>query len=334
MDNISYQNGDQMMSDSDFSDPASVSVVCAEAYFPVEYLPCSFEWSYEDPMYGPRLMSETPRYETGKYKGEPLHVYVARMDTSTPTVLGIHSSKYARSQAGYSTVLDQAEMLFPNSADMCTLFGKGERLVFTQNLGDEVDLGNGDVLQPRLVWTSSLNGAWATSVRSMMHRLSCTNQLMGTEPLWRVRRTANHSDLVEARAQILANQIAHAEAYARQAKILASQEFTDEQFRNMIDVLVPDRSEQDISERALNNDLAKRGAMYQKWHQEKQEFGAGSHLMGSKWLAYNAIQGAEQHYINQNWKYDPDKALAKAVEGKTPFADKAWGILVSEYVSA
>ena len=150
---------------------------------------------------------------------------------------------------------------------------------------------------------------------------------MGTEPLWRVRRTANHSDLVEARAQILANQIAHAEAYARQAKILASQEFTDEQFRNMIDVLVPDRSEQDISERALNNDLAKRGAMYQKWHQEKQEFGAGSHLMGSKWLAYNAVQGAEQHYINQNWKHDPEKALAKSVEGKTPFANEAWRTL-------
>jgi hypothetical protein len=155
---------------------------------------------------------------------------------------------------------------------------------------------------------------------------------MGTQPLWKVRRTANHSDLVEARAQILANQIAHAEAYATQAKILASQEFTDQEFRSMVEALVPDRSSQDISERALDNDLAKRGIMMLKWSQEKEEFGAGSHLTGSKWLAYNAIQGAEQHYINQNWKYDPDKALAKAVEGKTPFADKTWEILVNESV--
>jgi len=328
MDNISHEKGDRMMSDSNFSDAASVGVVCAEAYFPVEYLPCSFEWSYEDPMYGPRLIPETPKYESGKYKGEPLHVYVARMDTPIPTVLGIHSSKYDRSQDGYATVLDQAEMLFPNTADMCTLFGKGERLVFTQNLGDEVDLGNGDTLQPRLVWTSSLNGAWATSVRSMMHRLSCTNQLMGTTPLWKVRRTANHSDLVEARAQILSNQMAHAEAYANQARILASQEYTDDEFRNLIQHLVPDRQDQDISDRALDNDLAKRGAMMLKWKQEKDNFGAGSHLMGSKWLAYNAVQGAEQHYINQNWKYDPEKALAKSVEGKTPFANEAWKTLI------
>ena len=311
----------------------SVKHVCADAYFPVENLPCGFEWEYDDPMYGPNLITEYPRVREGKYKGEPLHVYVARMDTPVPTVLGVHSSKYDRSQDGYSVVLDQAERLFPDTAEDCVLYGNGERLIFTQNLGEEVDLGNGDILKPRLVWTSSLDGSWSTAVRSMMYRFSCTNQLVNNKPIWKVRRTANHSDLVETRSRIMANQIAHAEAFTTQAKIMASQEYTDEEFTKLIQTLVPDRQDQDISDRALDNDLAKRGAMVVAWKHECKEFGSGSHLMGSKWLAYNAVQGAEQHHINQIWKHDPDKALDKSVEGKTPFASKAWALLTTPGVS-
>ncbi len=307
----------------------SVKHVCADAYFPVEHLPCGFEWEYNDPMYGPNLITEYPRVQEGKYKGEPLHVYVARMDTPVPTVLGVHSSKYDRSQDGYSVVLDQAERLFPDTAEDCVVYGNGERLIFTQNLGEEIDLGNGDTLKPRLVWTSSLDGSWSTAVRSMMYRFSCTNQLVNNKPIWKVRRTANHSDLVETRSRIMANQIAHAEAFASRAKTMASQEYTDEQFYKLIETLVPYRDTD--SERSANNDAKKRGAILGRWEKEKADFGAGSHLMGSRWLAFNAVQGAEQHRINQNYKDNPDKALAKSVEGKTPLADQAWRILAEGY---
>jgi hypothetical protein len=52
---------------------------------------------------------------------------------------------------------------------------------------------------------------------------------------------------------------------------------------------------------------------------------------GNRWLAYNAVQGAEQHYINAGYKprriKNQHRALTKAVEGKTRLADKALALL-------
>ena len=52
---------------------------------------------------------------------------------------------------------------------------------------------------------------------------------------------------------------------------------------------------------------------------------------GNKWLAYNAVQGAEQHYINAGYKprrlKNQHKALVKAVDGKSRLGDKALALL-------
>ncbi|MAU99969.1 MAG: hypothetical protein CMC37_00060 [Flavobacteriaceae bacterium] len=51
----------------------------------------------------------------------------------------------------------------------------------------------------------------------------------------------------------------------------------------------------------------------------------------NKWLAYNAIQGAEQHHINLgqrgNQVVKRTRSLIKAVEGKTPLAKKTLELL-------
>jgi hypothetical protein len=48
------------------------------------------------------------------------------------------------------------------------------------------------------------------------------------------------------------------------------------------------------------------------------------------WLAFNAIHGAEQHIINgtKRGRYSKDRALQKALEGNTPLATKAMGLLM------
>ena len=47
-------------------------------------------------------------------------------------------------------------------------------------------------------------------------------------------------------------------------------------------------------------------------------------------MAYNAIQGTEQHRINgraRGGSYDPMKAMEKAIDNKTPMAEQAMALL-------
>jgi hypothetical protein len=80
-----------------------------------------------------------------------------------------------------------------------------------------------------------------------------------------------------------------------------------------------------MTERQVNNVLTRQQYCRGAWRKEKAEFGAGN-----RWLAFNAIQGAEQHRINGRTRgggYHQDKAFEKAIDNKTPLADRALGLL-------
>ena len=90
--------------------------------------------------------------------------------------------------------------------------------------------------------------------------------------------------------------------------------------------------------------IANRGAMRTHWQKECTEFGSvhgpdQEHLSfdGTKWLAYNAIQGAEQHKINSRFLSTAqarEHSLTKAVNGKTPYAERALVMLRGDEVNA
>ena len=114
----------------------------AGALFDVHY-PAA-RWGYTD----------HPKITTGKNQGLPLYKWVVRTDTDEP--LGLHSGTFAQS-GSYRQVGEMAEKMFPNSTTSCTVFGKGERMALTQEIGNPIDLGDGDVIQPSLMWISSFN---------------------------------------------------------------------------------------------------------------------------------------------------------------------------------
>lgn len=306
-----------MIEAEDYVAPASAFDVAAKALFSVSYRPSGFVNRWGNYI--------VPRYQSGKYEGASLNVYVVRDDTDD--VLGLHSSKYDRRMDGYRTVVETAEQLFPNTTTSCTLFGNGERMILTQDLGEAVDVGGGDTLLPQIVWTSSLNGTWATAVYDVMYRLFCQNQLMGTNSLWKVRRTTNHGDLVTARASILEGSMRRAKAQTEIARVLSDGAYTRDQFFALVEKLVPEVPH-DASVRAQNQVVRLRGSMLVAWGNEVQAW--GRHGMGNRWLAYNAVQGAEQHSVNAGFKTGSEarlKSLAKSVEGKTPLAEKAHALL-------
>ena len=273
--------------------------------------------AYEDPEYGNGVV---PCVESGVNKGTPLHKYVIRTDTNQ--VLGLHSHKYAETE-GYRFIADMAEELFPQKTTSCTVFGVGEKIAVTQELVAPVDLGKGDIIQPQICWITSYNGVWATAVYDLTSRLFCQNQLIGQQPLVKVKHTKNHDSLLEMRVRILEGSIARAEALANMARVLIDQEFSDQQFRDLLLQMMP--STGDMTDRQQDNLSTKRQYCHTAWSRERQEFGAGN-----RWMAYNAVQGAEQHRINGRARgglYDPMKAMEKAIDSKTPLAEQAMALL-------
>lgn len=310
----------------------------AGALFEVHY-PAA---TWNDQPYYPTILS-------GKNEGLPLYKWVVRTDTDQP--LGLHSGTFAES-GSYRQVGEMAEKMFPNSATSCTLFGKGERMALTQDIGEKIDLGDGDVIQPSIMWISSFNAQWATGVFDLIGRLFCANQLVGQTPLFSVKHTRNHDITFEQRTSVLVQTIERAEQIGRMAKIMKDQPLVDKEFEALIKKVVPmppfikDEHGKDtdrIHATAEKRMIANRKAMTAMWQKECAEFGLVYSCVkpsgeeydvfdGNKWLAYNAVQGAEQHQISTNFmttEQAQQKSLIKAVNGRTPYADKTWNMLVN-----
>ena len=272
------------------------------------------EASYIQPVSG---LLVTPQVETGKHIGTAQNVFVVRKDNGA--TIGLHGHKYPRTD-GYKPILRTAEALFPNCASGMTLFGRGEKLVFSQDIGETVDLGGGDVLKPMLYWTSSLNGTWRTAVYDVMSRLFCQNQLIGQTPIIAVKHTARHDVLLDMRAGILREQIERAQVFAEMARVMKDQDYTDLQFRQLVDVLVPEPEEDEPHAIKLNRIARERGALMNAWRNERNEWGR------NRWSAYNAVQGAEQHRIlarDRRGRINEDRALERAIDGKANLAAEA-----------
>ena len=260
-----------------------------------------------------------PTFESGTYKNVPLYKFVVREDTGQ--VVGLHSGKYPEVD-GYQMLADMADMMFPASTTSCTLWGAGERVAVTQQLSDSIDLGNGDKIQSHLVWISSLDGSWSTSVYDMQRRFFCQNQLVG-RPLIKVRHTKNHDDIFEMKATILKEAAQQALTWQGKALALKQQPMIDSEFFELINQLVP--IEDDMSTRKENSVRTARSSMLYRWEQEKKEWGDGN-----GWLAWNAVQGAEQRTVNAGRNRDKAKSLQKALEGKTPLANKAMSLILTQ----
>ena len=285
----------------------------AGALFPVHY-PAAEHYCLR------REDTHIPTIESGTYKGEPLYKFVVREDTGQ--VVGLHSGKYPEVD-GYQMLADMADMMFPMSTTSCTLWGGGERVAVTQELeGGTIDLGGGDKIQSHLVWISSLDGSWSTSVYDMQHRFFCQNQLVG-KALLKVRHTKNHDEIFEMKATIVKQAAQEALAWQGKALMLKEQPMIDLEFFQLIDQLMP--YEEEMSTRKENSVKSARTAMISRWRQETEEWGDGN-----GWLAWNAIQGAEQHAINTGNTRDKAKSLQKAIEGKTPLANKAMSLILAQ----
>tara|TARA_Y100001951_G_scaffold44941_1_gene35505 strand:- start:649 stop:1707 length:1059 start_codon:yes stop_codon:yes gene_type:complete len=272
----------------------------------------------------------------------PIAKWVVRADTGAP--LGLHSGSYPE-QGSYRYLAEMADKMFPGTADSVTLWGNGERVCLTQTLAEPIDLGGGDKIKPQIVWVSSFNGKWATTVYHLMNRLFCQNQLITPNALLKVRHSPRHDQLLNIRASVLEATIHRAEIMANMARTFKDRAFTNEQFEDLVSRIVPDPPKDEEghqNQNSLNAMTSKRTAMRNAWERECTGWGKIETILnnegkevpvryhGDRWLAYNAIQGAEQHQINAGYDDTEDArkmSLRRAIDGGTRLTDKAQLIL-------
>ena len=290
----------------------------AGALFKVGYPPAAYLDGLFDDI-------QIPRYLEGKHEGENLYKWVVREDTGD--TLGLHSGTYPEIES-YEFLGEMAEYMFPNSTTGCTVIGNGERVMLKQDISSSIDL-DGDVIQPQVLWISSFNGTWSTSVMDSMFRWFCSNQIVTGNALFKCRHTENHNYTFETRAGVLEEAVKRARTFASMARVLKDQAFTDEEFKALTMTLVPKPmpfpGETEVAERRWVIVRKKREHMVNKWNEEREQWGEGT-----RWLAYNAVQGAEQHHINSGFKQTEageEKSLVKAIDGRTPLSTKALNFL-------
>jgi len=311
---------DHMFAGGDDSTPVASVHFKAEqvgADFSVSYLPAGFlkqAVAWQEPEF------TVPVYESGEYEGQPKQMYLVRDDTNE--VVGQHSSKYPRREA-YSHNFEVLENAFPNSCESVQTWENGGLCLVTQRIGEEVELPMGDELVQYVYSTMSLNGTKRTATIPKAQRVSCTNALGITLAIISSKATRNHDTRISFQAEVFEKSEIQLDALVRMARTFTDQNFTDEEFKRMVHAIVPDL-EKDPSTRALNKHNSTLGSMFGAWKKESDEYGDKN-----MWVAYNAIQGAEQHRINTNFKWEDDKgydagqkkSIFSALEGVTPFAD-------------
>ena len=140
----------------------------------------------------------------------------------------------------------------------------------------------------------------STGVYDFTTRVFCSNMLMMGTALFKARRTDQHDITAEYRSKILGDAMAHAETMKRIAVTLKSQSYTDEQFQILTKQLVPEPKTRfkgsfpiEPHHKTVENYKEKMYWFNNEWRRETETWDDKN-----KWLAYNAIQGAEQHHIN------------------------------------
>lgn len=229
-----------------------------------------------------------PLIEKGKYKGEPevAQTYRVLPDGTQHRLAPNVGPGYPTSN--YLQLVQMAEDLFPGTCQALEVFGKGRRLMFTQDLGREIDLGDGDIIRPQLLWTASLDQSWASQFASLAYRAFCANQLPFADGVMKVKRTTNHDVRLFEAGAVLAFTMERFESFADQAKTLKSIPVPAERFRVILERLLPEPPE-DASTRAKNAHDRKVAGIRYFWKDEADRVGHNA------WAVYNAIQSYEFH---------------------------------------
>lgn len=260
-----------------------------------------------------------PLVEKGKYKDQPevSQTYRVLPDGTQHRLAAAVGPGYPASN--YLQLVQMAEDLFPGSCDRLEMFDGGRRLMFSQALGEPLDLGGGDTIQPNLLWIGSLDTSWASQAAGLAQRFFCRNQMPLADTVFRVKRTTNHDLRLFERGAVLAQVLDRFEVFAEQARTLRSISYGQVAFERLLDRLVPELEEGKVSTRAFNARNRQRAGIRYFWREEVDRVGDNA------WAVYNAYQSWEFHRAT---KGDAERQAELVVDNNQPLTNKAARVLL------
>lgn len=269
--------------------------------------------------------------------GKGIPEMTAHYREDTGEILAFHGGTYNLRPEGYGKIFEQADNLFGETCVAVIGLDNGRRMYALFQPEEPIDFGSG-VLVPTVGFAASLDSSIATSVHAFAYDPFCTNAFTGYSSVLKTKATVNHDAIFAQRFEILAASVNRTRALANVAKIASDQEFTDNQFNELVSglSLVKERElkarpvfdpETGDWKEANGKSVAlfdwTVGSLLQTWADERQRLGR------NKWGAYNAVQGCEQHQLNRGRSGSDGKRNRRAlraalVDDHHKLADEAW----------
>lgn len=279
-------------------------------------------------------------------KGNPMRNLHYRTDTMTALV--DHPGTYTLREDGYGPIFDEMDKMFGDSCTMVRSLDNGLRLYMLFQPEEAIDFGGGTMI-PTVGLSASLDSSIATSMHAFAFDPWCTNAFTSRSAVMRTKATSNHDVFLRRRMEILAETVNQTKALARIARIASDQEFTERQFHELVRSLptVEKRrwAAQDKWDPVKGETVPAHGtsiknyefiwdSINDSWDMDKSRFG------DTKWTAFSAIQGAEQHHlnggVNGSKAKKAERVLRKGLfDPHHTLAQEAWaGLRFDELVSA
>jgi len=189
----------------------------------------------------------------------------------------------------YESLLNTAEAMFPGSVTGMKTWHHGSILVFTQDIDEPYEFGDGDSITRSIMYTASMNSTFSTRAIGFSFRPFCTNQEGQGELQMSQKRSKNHDELLFSKAQIMAEAANRFDAFIKDATMLKGLQMTNSLRNRILDQVAPLITDPDANQKAVNFAEKRREGIMYFYGEEAEQFGENAFSL------YQAVQSYEFH---------------------------------------
>ena len=205
------------------------------------------------------------------------------------TALGVVGNRYTPIQNSeafefLNHIADESGAVFETAGSL----KNGARVFMSMKMPDSMKLAGGhDTVDNYIMATNSHDGTTAFTVAVTPVRVVCTNTvrlaLKQAHSTIKLRHTSGATAKVQQARETLGLIWKYQEAFQQEVEKLVSQPFSNSDFKQLVDKLIPTPKE-DASQRVKNYADETRAGLLGLWMAPTQ-----SNVYGTKWAAYNAV---------------------------------------------
>jgi len=206
--------------------------------------------------------------------------------TNEPEALGVVGSRYTpvQNEEAFSflnAVVDESGAQFTSAGSL----DNGKKVFMSMKLPEGIKVGGVDNVDMYLLAWNTHDGSSSFSVHVTPIRLWCTNQIRMIIRTAHSSFTHRHTPRINGKIQVARETLKltfkYVEEFEREAESLLSQKFSDKEFYQLVETLIPIDEE---TERARNVAEEARQNLVGLWKAPTQE-----NILNTKWAAYNAV---------------------------------------------